>query len=89
MAKACVRCKEAPPVSVGSLCSLCLGEFGSLRRGDIVEWYHHKAGWRPAKFFVLKTESAELRSDIGCEIYRKLTHIRIPGGRAIVLDTEK
>ena len=70
---------------------MCFKEFGSLRRGDLVEWYHPKAGWRPSKFFAIKfdSESAELRSDLGCEIYRKLTHVRIPGGRAIALGTEK
>jgi len=82
----CGRCGEigTDPLH-NNVCELCMSELSSLDDGDRVEWYHHKGTWRPVLFVSLDYNrgSARLVTPVGCEIYRNLKCIRVPGGRKV------
>lgn len=83
----CERCQETNPhgVSLG-MCSPCLGELAALKPGDRVEWLHtHSGNWRPATFKELCRGrfTAALTTPVGCVVYRRQAHIRVPGGRLV------
>jgi hypothetical protein len=80
----CQRCGETNFHGVaGGMCSPCCAELQALKEGDAVEWFHHKGSWRPATFieFNHRGGTAKLLTQVGCEIHRKQTQIRVPGGR--------
>ena len=83
----CQRCEEKNPHGLaGGMCSPCCAELQKLTVGDAVEWLHHRGSWRPATFIEFNHQggTAKLLTPVGCEVSRKQTQIRIPGGRTVL-----
>jgi len=82
----CQRCGETNFHGLaGGMCSPCCAELQALKEGDSVEWYHHGGSWRSATFieFNHRGGTAKLLTPVGCEVHRKQTHFRVPGGRVV------
>lgn len=50
-----------------------------MQPGTLVEWWHPKAGWRPARFLELHDShrSVKISTELGCEVHRRIDLVRL------------
>jgi hypothetical protein len=79
VAYTCERCHEDNPHGLAlGMCSPCLDELASLKRGDPVEWLHPGGRWIKATFLQLmpREGTAMVRSPLYAILYKKQSRIR-------------